>query len=274
MERARTAPVPGEAALLLRGSRGARTLVVSDLHLGLGAVPGRPRGPPEGDAADLADRLVQAARSAGSDGVIVAGDAKHPIVGTPGPLRPVVFDFFATLLDGGLRVELVLGNHDAGIVPHLPREVRVAPAEGVVRHGVGIFHGHRWPSEEVLAQRLVVVGHLHPGVRLAPTESETQAKVRCWVRARRPSPVLARPRERRSIAVREVIVLPAFNPIAGTEALNRDRPQRGRTFLVRRFLAGSDARAYLLDGTDLGGVIRMGLSVPPTPTPGGARPGR
>lgn len=274
MPPAETTPVRGEAALAVRAPDGRRAVIVSDLHIGLGAVPGRARGPPEADAADLAERLVRVVRSERSNLLIVAGDAKHPIVGTPGPLRPVVFDFFATLLDAGLDVELVPGNHDAGLVPHLPREVQVAPAAGVVRLGVGIFHGHRWPSEEVLAAGQVVVGHLHPGVRLAPTASDVQTKVRCWLRARRARPPSRGRRGEDAISAKEVIVLPAFNPIAGTEALNRERPQRGRTFLVRRFLAGSDARAYLLDGTDLGGIVTPGLSARPSRAPRGPPRGR
>ena len=49
-----------------------------------------------------------------------------------------------------------------------------------------------------------------------------------------------------------MIVLPAFNPIAGVEALNRRRVSPGRSFLFARFLSKGPARAYLLDGTDLG----------------------
>ncbi|HYA54318.1 MAG TPA: hypothetical protein VEG42_01785, partial [Thermoplasmata archaeon] len=61
-----------------------------------------------------------------------------------------------------------------------------------------------------------------------------------------------RRRRHAEIAAREVVILPAFNPIAGTEALNRERPARGRSFLYRRFLTRGVVRAYLLDGTDLG----------------------
>ncbi|MGI0068494.1 MAG: hypothetical protein ACREB9_08865, partial [Thermoplasmata archaeon] len=50
------------------------------------------------------------------------------------------------------------------------------------------------------------------------------------------------------------VVLPAYNPVAGTEALNRERPGRGRSFLYRRFLAHGTVRAYLLDGTDVGSI--------------------
>ncbi|MGP8075476.1 MAG: metallophosphoesterase, partial [Thermoplasmata archaeon] len=106
-----------------------RTLVVADIHLGLGATPDRPLGPPEASADQLARRLVELARSTRADAVVIAGDAKHPIVGTPPALRPVVFDFFAELLREGLTVVLVLGNHDVGIVRDLPREVLVKEVE-------------------------------------------------------------------------------------------------------------------------------------------------
>ncbi len=252
----RLAPVPDAPALLLEPDRrnAPRTLVVADVHLGLGGTLERPGGPPEGSADLLADRLVALVQRTGADGVLIAGDAKHPIVGTPPALRPVVFEFFAQLLSEDVRVGLVLGNHDVGIVPHLPREVDVHPVGGTVRDGVGVFHGHAWPSDLVLRAPQLVVGHLHPGFRLAPTATDPDGKRRCWVRVER-EPGPAQPRRRRrhaELRAREIVIVPAFNPIAGTESLNRDRPAGGRSFLYGRFLSRGDARAYLLDGTDLG----------------------
>ncbi len=259
MVTARLVPVPGAPALVIEPTSGSgrRTLVVSDVHLGIGSTPERPSGPFEGSGRALSEELVRIARASRVDSIVVAGDAKHPIVGTPRALRPVVFDFFARPLEEGFATELVLGNHDVGIVPHLPREVTVHPATGLVREGVGIFHGHRWPSDEVLGATRLVAGHLHPGYRLAPIATDPEGKRRCWVRVevaeRRPPP--HRARRRAEPAAREIVILPAFNPIAGTEALNRERPARGRTFLYSRFLALGPARAYLLDGTDLGPLV-------------------
>src|SRR5271157_5101924 len=271
-------PVPDAPALVIEPSdrSEARTLVVADVHLGLGSSLERPLGPPESSADLLAERLVQLARATRAQRVVVAGDAKHPIVGTPPALRPVVFDFFAELLREGLAVELVLGNHDVGIVRHLPREVVVHPATGVVRGEVGIFHGHRWPSNQVLRAPRLVAGHLHPGFRLAPTADDPEGKRRCWVRVER-SPSGRKPsRRRRHIAplAREIVILPAFNPIAGTEALNRERPARGRSFLYRRFLTVGVARAYLLDGTDLGVLTIPSAAVRRPRGAGRAPPGR
>ncbi len=233
---------------------GDRTLVVADVHLGLGGTRERPGGPPEASAARLAGDLAALAARERAPRVLVAGDLKHPIVGAPPALRPVLFDFFGPLLADGRRPEVVLGNHDVGLARHLPREVEVHPAGGLVRDGVGVFHGHRWPTNAVLRAPLVVAGHLHPGYRLAPTPEDPEGKRRCWVRAELPPPPVRRRRPRRHavLEAREVVVLPAFNPLTGTEALNRERPRRSRSFLYGRFLGRGVARAYLLDGTDLG----------------------
>ncbi len=267
---ARLAPVPDRPVLELRPpGRSARPLLLlADVHLGLGSTEGSGGIPPEGLARAMALDLVELLDERRARGFVLVGDAKHPIVGTPPRLRRVVFDFFATLLGAGASVELVLGNHDVGIERHLPREVTVHGAEGVVRHGVGLFHGHRWPSDPVLGASRLVTGHLHPGFRFAPTAETPSAKERCWVRvAYAPAAPDGPGRRRRSPArARELIVLPAFNPIAGTEALNRNKPARGRSFLFGRFLAGHAARAYLLDGTDLGPILTG-------PSPGPRRAG-
>jgi metallophosphoesterase superfamily enzyme len=202
----------------------------------------------------MARTLADLMRAEGAARLVIAGDVKHPIVGTPPALRAVIFDFFSTLLSDGVAVGVVLGNHDVGLTRHLPREVVVHPATGTVVDGVGVFHGHCWPSNRVLRSSQLVVGHLHPGFRLAPSPDDPRGKRRCWVRLELPPPPRPDRRRRRHgpIRARELVVLPAFNPIAGTEALNRERPARGRSFLYGRFLSRGTARAYLFDGTDLG----------------------
>ncbi|MCI4365177.1 MAG: hypothetical protein L3K10_03840 [Thermoplasmata archaeon] len=269
-------PVPDAPALLLESEEdGERTLVLADLHLGLGASSDRPGGPPEASGSTLALDLVDLTRTQRAARVVIAGDVKHPIVGTPPGLRSVIFDFFSLLLANGIGAEVVLGNHDVGLVRHLPREVVVHPATGVVLHQVGIFHGHCWPSNRVLRAPRLIVGHLHPGFRLAPSPDDPLGKRRCWVRLELTPPTRPSRRRRRHIAPRanELIVLPAFNPLAGVEALNRERPARGRSFLYGRFLSRGTARAYLLDGTDLG-VLNLPPPKVPARATDGARRGR
>ncbi len=256
----RVRPVPHAAALVLDAPlRDDRSLVVADVHLGLAGTPEAPDGPPGASNGELAERLLALCEAERAGRLVVAGDLKHPIVGVPPWLRAGIFGFFARVLGSGVAAEVVLGNHDVGLVRYVPREVEVHPPTGLVRRGVGVFHGHRWPSDEVLRCPTLVAGHLHPGFRFAPTAEQPDGKRSCWVRVTFATPP-DRPRPRKVPAVgaaRELVVLPAFHPLAGVESLNRERPERGRSFLYGRFLARGDSRAYLLDGTDLG----------PLPTP-------
>jgi metallophosphoesterase superfamily enzyme len=228
-------------------------IVAADAHLGLGSFhPGQP-SPPGARAEEMAEELLNVAKSTRSTRVVFAGDLKQPIVGMIPPLRRELFEFFSTLLGAGLHVDVVPGNHDVGLLRALPREVRFHPVGGFRIGSVGIFHGHAWPSNPVLRSSTLVAGHLHPGFRLAPSIHAPGGKFRCWLRVEFPPP--ARNRRRRKhgpILTRELIVLPALNPLTGTESLNRSAPARFRTFLWKRFVLRGTTRAFLLDGTDLG----------------------
>lgn len=268
-------PVPDAPALLLRpsGRGAARTLLVADLHLGVGAGETANAPPPAAGASALADGLIELARAQRARRVVIAGDAKHPVVGVPPRLARAVFDFFGALLAADLSVDLVRGNHDAGIDRAVPREVAIHPATGLVLGGVGIFHGHRWPGPALVPCGTLVVGHLHPGFRLAPTPDRPSGKERGWLRVELPAPVPGPRRTAPPFRARQLIVLPPFHPLAGVESLNVEKPRRGRSFLVARFLARGSARGYLLDGTDVGPIVLTG---PDPPTGGGRRsaPGR
>lgn len=233
----RVRPLPGMPVLVVEGK--PRTLVASDVHVGLSRAEGQSGVEMVGGPTFLAERLIGAARRTRSGRVLLLGDLKEPILGAPPQTRRELRLFFDTLLGAGLRVEVCPGNHDIGLSRWLPSSVVLTPSRGLLRDGVGYFHGHAWPSPEILeGAATLVAGHLHPGYRLA------SGKVPCWVRVKPGGP--------RPFRATEVIILPAFNPLCSSEALNQERPRRSRTFLVHRFLSTGEARAYLLDGTDLG----------------------
>ncbi|MFZ0831400.1 MAG: hypothetical protein WAN40_09760 [Thermoplasmata archaeon] len=263
-------PVPGHPVLQVLPAGGSRggVLIAADAHLGLGSFrPGQP-SPPGARADEMAEELLTAAKATRADTLVFAGDLKQPIVGMSPPLKRELFDFFSTLLGAGLAVGVVPGNHDVGLARALPREVHLHAVGGVRLGTVGVFHGHAWPSNAVLRAPTLVAGHLHPGFRLAPSVEGTGGKSRCWLRVQLPPPVRDRRRRKHGpILARELIVLPALNPLTGTESLNRTAPARYRTFLWKRFVLRGSARAYLLDGTDLG------LLRPAVPLPSGSRRG-
>jgi len=272
VESALIRPVPGHPILQVipPGASQGGLLVAADAHLGLGSFrPGQP-SPPGARAEEMAEELLSVAKSTHADSLLFAGDMKQPIVGMAPPLRRELFDFFSTLLSEGLSIGVVPGNHDVGLVRGLPREVRLHPVSGLRVGRVGIFHGHAWPSNAVLRSSTLVAGHLHPGFRLAPSAAATGGKSRCWLRVElSPGRPDRRRRRHGPILARELIVLPALNPLTGTESLNRAAPARYRSFLWKRFVLRGAARAYLLDGTDLGP-----LKPPPSEATGSRRDSR
>lgn len=261
-------PVPGHPVLQVAsmGSEDGSWLVAADAHLGLGSFrPGQP-SPPGAGAQEMAEEILSVARSVEARRVVFAGDLKQPIVGMTPPLRRELFDFCSTLLAEGLAVDVVPGNHDVGLARGLPREVRLHSVGGLPIGSVGVFHGHAWPSNSVLRCSTLVAGHLHPGFRLAASSQGPGGKSRCWLRVEFPPWIRdGRRRKHGPLRARELIVLPALNPLTGTESLNRSAPARFRTFLWKRFVLRGSARAYLLDGTDLGPLTS------PTPAVTGSR---
>jgi metallophosphoesterase superfamily enzyme len=248
------------------------TLVAADIHLGLGeSLPGVL--PADATADKLAERILEGLREIGGGRILLVGDIKEPVRKVSPFVRREVLRFFQRLRDAQVPVEVVLGNHDAGLVHLLPPGVILHPSSGLLRDGIGYFHGHAWPSRRILLRaRTLVVGHLHPGYRLAPASGRALGgKQPCWVHVDvDPPPHRSRRRVRHPRPqAQQIIVLPAFNPLCAGEALNREEPQRLRRFLVRRFLSLGEARAFLLDGTDLGPlhwqIARKAALSAPTP---------
>ncbi|MCI4322772.1 MAG: metallophosphoesterase family protein [Thermoplasmata archaeon] len=249
-------PIPDHAIARWVDPNGSRRLLVADLHLGLGITRGRGVGLATAHAQQMLRELTEVAAEENARAVVVAGDVKHPITNAPPPVHHLVFDFFAELLKERLRIDVVRGNHDVRLDPALPREVRLHPAGGLRRGSVGVVHGHTMPDARLAVAETLVMGHLHPGFRLAGPQGKDGGKRRCWVRGVYPDGSRPEVPWARRARTREILVMPAFHPVAGIESLNRTAPSRGRSFLVRRFLAPAKCRAYLLDGTDLGDVLR------------------
>ena len=132
--------------------------------------------------------------------------------------------------------------------------VRITDGSGYRLGGLGCCHGHTWPAPAVLEADLVCLGHDHPCVRLEDEVGGARVE-RVWLRGRLdPAPFLERGGyegvswlEAPEAAPR-VVVVPAFNNLAGGCWVNRDQ-----SFLTPFLPDGlADGEAYLLDGTRLG----------------------
>ncbi len=146
--------------------------------------------------------------------LVVAGDLKH--IGKRG-----LWERFMSEVGGVTELVLVKGNHDIGL-----------EGEKGVRLGkYGIFHGHAIPDEEVWDAKVLIFGHAHPAFFVMDEAGGYRERVFLVG----------------EVEGKRVVVLPAFNDLCASTAVNLDRPAG---FMFRRY-DYKNWYAILSDGTIL-----------------------
>jgi hypothetical protein len=212
-----------EPALLITGR--SRTLIIADLHLGILSFPDEVID----DAANLAEKVK-------ADSIVIAGDVKHDI-GMKARERREVEELIGAFEKAGVNkseIMVVKGNHDGGI----DDIVNTKSSRGIRIGKIGIFHGHAMPSDEVLQAKTLIFAHAHPAIFLR--DEVGGIKERVWLEGK--------------IGVegeeKDVIVMPAFNDLCSSTAVNLEKPAG---VFFRRW-DYRKAEAMLLDGTLLGKI--------------------
>lgn len=150
--------------------------------------------------------------------LIIAGDIRH--LGKRSPVQE-----FLDKISGIAETIVVRGNHDIGISGC--RAVKIGKNS--------IFHGHAVPEDEFFEAKNLIFAHAHPSVFI-PSEVGG-IKERAFL-----SGYIKMDNEKK-----RVIVLPAFNELCSSTAVNLEKPAG---FMFRRF-DYSEWDAILTDGTVL-----------------------
>lgn len=265
--------------MLLFEEGSERILIVADFHIGFEhelveigiSIPSQ--------TPKMLSRLLRVIDEYKPNVFVFLGDVKHAIPKISlGEWRDVP-GFFESVLGVVDRVLVVVGNHDGDLKPLVPSQVRVIPSGGVVvgrKRRVGLFHGHAWPSQDVLAADVLVMGHIHPVVRFYDRYSFSIVR-QVWVKAHCDGGVLAgaylkhlkvkpggaSPREvfkKRfgfSVGDPELIVVPAFNDLLGGLAINQTGGRLIGPVLRSGCVDLGGSELYFLDGSYVGTVGRV-----------------
>lgn len=150
--------------------------------------------------------------------LIIAGDLKHLRKKSP-------VTEFLTKISEITETLIIRGNHDVGINGY--RAIKLGK--------YGIFHGHSMPDENVMESEKLIFAHAHPSVFI-PSE----------VGGYKERAFLSGEIEYLG-AKKEVLVLPAFNELCSSTAVNLERPAG---FMFRKFNY-HEWNAILPDGTIL-----------------------
>ena len=245
--------VPGDAALIFSTAE-SKTLLVSDLHLGLEKEMARKGFRLPAYSVKMVERVKRIAETYGAKRLAVLGDVKHTVGKVEDIDWGVVPWFFDTMLDLFEAVEVVPGNHDGNIKTVLPPRVRLDPSQGTVlgegKSRIGVAHGHAWPSEEAIATRNLVIGHSHFTYEMRdPLGSRTRESV--WVTADYGVAELMEGAGYKSKLKGKgrLTVMPPFNRLVGGQPINRSKSFEFGPVLSSRSVSLKDADIFLTDGT-------------------------
>ena len=208
-----------------------RTMVVGDLHIGLGGLP----------VEFSVEELIKCTEKVSPDYIVILGDLKHGI-GVKRKEIAVVRELIGTLNDMVDGVFILQGNHDGG----LKEEFDVIGSRGFVFDGVGYFHGHAMPFDEIWNAEQIFVAHTHPTVVLK--DDVGSVRLRVWVEG--------------EVNGKEVTVIPAFNPLCRGSVLNGSRNGWIGVLFRRNLMDVDSARVYSLDGTYLGKIGLLDYAQP------------
>lgn len=236
--------MPDVPALLVEADRS--WVCVADLHIGIEAQLRRAGFNVPSQTGKMLSSLE--GLSTAGDRLVLLGDVKHRIPSLGHAENKEIPPFFERLRSAFRQVMVIAGNHDGGLSSALPEGVEAAPGSGISLEGVGMVHGHVWPSEKAMAGNTLVMGHMHPSVLLRDSLG-AKTNEKCWVRAR-----LRRKKtlERYDHCPKELVVVPAFNPLLVGTPVNGGRGGPLGPIFRNGLVDEGKMSVYLLDGTNLG----------------------
>jgi putative SbcD/Mre11-related phosphoesterase len=258
-------------ALVIENSE--TVLVVADLHIGWERAWSEYGIHVPSQAEKLQEKLVSLVDQYTPDRLILLGDIKQAITRVSMDEWREIPRFFEALQEHVDEVTVVCGNHDGDLEPLTPSTIKILPASGLTVGSdprIGLFHGHAWPSAEVLAADILVMGHIHPVVwfrdRLGLwTVQQVWVKTACrgdlmasaylkYLNEKTGGDPRAAFRGKTGLPLGDprLIILPAFNDLVGGVSINRLETRLLGPLLRSGGVNVEAAEIYLLDGTYLG----------------------
>ncbi len=228
-----------------------KTLVISDLHLGLEYEIYK-RGiriPPRVEK--QRKRIFNLLDETDAERLILLGDVKHNVPTTSASEKKNLPSFFRDLSERA-EVKITKGNHDGNIEELIKdSSIGIEPTNGFREGDFYFNHGQSWPSEQVKQSKILIRGHSHPAVKFEDSLGFS-SKVPCWVRGPVKRGVL-RERFGSGAKTEEILIVPAFNEIITGMPMNEDREKRLLGPILENGIMDVDeSKVYLLDGTYIG----------------------
>jgi len=236
-------PIPNEAALI---ENNKKILVIADLHIGIESELRGKGLNVTSQTSKMINRLTKICEDYWPKEIVLLGDVKHNIPSSTIGERRDVKNFLDKIREYA-KIHIIPGNHDGNIQRLLSEGLILHSSEGFVYKDIGFFHGHRWPSNEIIQSKQLVMAHTHPTIMLTDRLNHKNFEP-CWIKTSFIKDRLVERYPKNSNP--EILIAPAFNPLCGGIAVNKD----GITGPLGKMIDIQNAQVYLLDGTSLGKI--------------------
>ena len=236
-------PIINEPALIIKDKK---TLVIADTHIGIESELIEKGMNVQSQTKNMTNHVIELCKKHKTKEIIVLGDIKHNIPSSTFHERRDVTIFLETLQEFCL-VHILPGNHDGNINKICPENTKIHPSDGLIIENIGFIHGHRWPNNQIMKCEMILMAHTHPTIMLTDRR-EYKTFEPCWIRTKF---IKNKLKEKYPDSNNpKLLVLPAFNPICGGIAANRE----GINGPIGKITDIDNAQIFLLDGTDMGKV--------------------
>ncbi len=186
----------------------------------------------------MIDETLEIINETNARKLIILGDLKHGI----GIDEKYVNDLknFVNEVSKSVNIEIIKGNHDGKIEKIL--NIKVHGSRGFLNNDVYLLHGHTWPETSIGRARYLVMGHMHPEIKIRHDKNPKNFHA-VWLYGKATKKFKDKYNFQGNI-----IVMPAFNPLVGM--VIRNYPI-GPLF-KNGFVNLENMDVYLLDSTNIG----------------------
>lgn len=230
-----------------------KILIISDLHIGLEHELHKKgiKIPSQAEKfKKIIDHLIDLKKA---KTLIILGDIKHEVPGISYREMREIPKLFERLMEK-VTIHVIKGNHDGNISTLLPEKIKIHPPNGFKIARYGFFHGHAWPSKELMECDYLFMGHVHPIIELKDKLGYRFSE-QVWVKAKLDSEKIEKKYKIKKHGKLNLFIFPAFNKLLGGLVLNKPEQEEFLGPLLRKnILEIKKAEIYLLDGTFLGSL--------------------
>ncbi|MGC8581401.1 MAG: metallophosphoesterase [Thermoplasmata archaeon] len=196
------------------------------------------------------DEVKYVKKETGAEEILFLGDIKNELDLKP-ESESLIKEIINSMKEMFERIVIIKGNHDGNIEHIITEKVEIYPSTGFTYNNIGFFHGHAWPDENVVNQKILVSGHVHPGIGLLKFNGKIEVK-KCFAIGKANTKNLEKHYGKGKAKVKKIILVPAWNKYTGNSILNNPIKSQKGIVMKNNLLNINETKIYLLDSTYLG----------------------